>query len=117
MIWTASSAISTRARGDGKSNPYDRYSPSNQPAPYPRISRPPLIQWRLAAIFAISEGCRHELHITIVPRSTLGYCAATQVRWVQHSNRNSSEYARWSEIHTDLHDCAAASIAFLKSDR
>ena len=32
-------------------------------------SRPPLIQWRLAAIFAISEGCRHELHITIVPRS------------------------------------------------
>ena len=60
-------------------------SGSCQPAPTPRISRPPLMVSSVPAILASTAGLRNAVHSTIVPSSTRRVASAIAERIVQHS--------------------------------
>ena len=74
MIVNASSNRETRW-SNGKPNA--RYSVSCQPAPRPRISRPPLISSIVAAFFAIIAGAWKDVAATSGPSSTRVVTAAS----------------------------------------
>ncbi len=82
MTWSASSNRSTRWSA-GKPNA--SYSGSCQPAPRPRIKRPPLTSSAVAAILATSAGLRKLEQRTSVPISTLSVTAATALTMVHAS--------------------------------
>ena len=67
---SASWAMRTGAGGNGQ--PYARYSSSFQPAPIPRMTRPPESTWDVATILASSAGLRKLLHRTSWPQSLSG---------------------------------------------
>ena len=66
-------------------------SGSYQPAPSPRMSRPPLTASAVVAILASSAGCRNEVQVTSWPSSRRRVDAASVARIVQPSKMPSSD--------------------------
>ncbi len=99
MIVNASSKRPIRW-SNGK--PKARYSVSFQPAPRPRMSRPPLISSTVAAFLASIAGLWKLVEATSGPSSTRLVAAASPASIDQHSHgpRGSGSpwrrYSRWS---------------------
>ena len=83
MIRSPSSNASKR-RSNGTPNAVN--SGSFQPAPRPRMNRPPLTSSSVSAIFASSAGLRSGIAVTYVPRRTRGTATASAVRSVIDSH-------------------------------
>ncbi len=67
MTASCSSNRSKRSLVSGKGSPYAACSASNQPAPSPRSTRPPLIASTCATLIASGPGCRNVADVTSVP--------------------------------------------------
>ena len=94
-------ASSNRLARWSNGSPNAWYSGSFQPAPTPRIKRPPLTSSTAVAIFARIAGLRKELHSTRVPSSTRCVASASAASMVQHSQipvvgSPGLRYIRWS---------------------
>ena len=83
MIVNASSNRDTRLSYE---NPNARYSVSFQPAPNPRIRRPPEISSIVAAFFAIIAGAWNDVAATSGPISTRSVTAASAAS-VDHASQ------------------------------
>ncbi len=83
---TIRSPSSNRSNLRSQGNPYDTNSGSFQPAPTPRITRPPDTSSSVSAIFASIAGFRYGMASTYVPSRTRGTATASAVRSVQHSH-------------------------------
>ena len=94
-----------RSRRLGKGRPNASCSPTFQPAPTPRMKRPPLSSSSCAAIRASSEGWRNVIEATSGPKRmrSLSSAATTKEMNVSSASRSRGPVSekKWSERQSD----------------
>lgn len=103
---------SSRCLVDGNPKPYASHSSLFQPAPRPRIARPPEMTSRVLIIFETRAGLRQPVDRTACPSRTRLVEAAIADREVKDSkvisSRTSGAVWRWSTTHTDSNPSRSA---------
>ncbi len=113
------SPSSKRSKRRSNGTPNARNSGSFQPAPRPRITRPPLTSSSVSAIFASTAGLRSGTAVTYVPSLTRLVEAASALRSVHDSHAplhepSGSPKPRWSETQTASSPTASAVVAIAR---
>jgi hypothetical protein len=113
------SPSSNRSNRPSNGKPNARNSGSFQPAPRPRITRPPDTSSSVSAILARSAGFLKGAAVTYVPRRTRDVVAASALSSVHDSQApchspSGSPKPTWSEIQTASNPSSSAVVAIAR---